>query len=274
MKKTKMKKAAPKKKGATPQKKIAKKTNPQQAKKVAKVAVLKALPKKTGALTPEKRKEFLNKLKAAAKNKAAEGRREPPKRITPRPTAAELKKRHSITAYLALGSNVGDREEFIEQAITLLAQTLGIKVVKRSTNIETEPEGKTNQPPFINAAVEISTTLKPHELLDMCREIEHTLGREREVEWGPRPIDLDILLYGDQVVSEEDLTIPHPLMHERLFVLAPLKEIAPHAHHPVLEREVHELFDEKKMEAGEKYDDDLPGFKEIKRGVYDDFERW
>jgi 2-amino-4-hydroxy-6-hydroxymethyldihydropteridine diphosphokinase len=245
-------------------------------KPVAKTA--KPLASKPPGLTPSsgkgiRKKEFVRKLHALAQSKAA--KRKQAIRKVPKPTTAELRKRKPVTAYLGLGSNVGDREEFIEQALTLLGQTPGVRIVKRSTSIETLPEGKTNQPPFINSAVEITTALTPYELLDAGRDIEHTLGREREVEWGPRPIDIDILLYDDKVINEEDLAIPHPLMHERLFVLEPLKEIAPHAHHPVLEREIHELFEEKKMEAGEKYDDDAQGFREMKRGGgYDDFERW
>jgi len=176
--------------------------------------------------------------------------------------------------YLGLGSNVGDREEYIEQAVFLLEKNPNITVTKRSTNHETEAEGGGDQPPFLNAAIEVKTKLSPHKLMEVCQEIEAALGREREVEWGPRPIDIDILLYGDDIVSDDKLQIPHPLMHERIFVLKPLMEIAPHAIHPVLEKNIEALYDEKKVEVGEKYDDELPGFKDIKTGSYDDFERW
>jgi len=176
--------------------------------------------------------------------------------------------------YLGLGSNVGDREEYIEQAVFLLEKNPNIQVIKRSSNYETEAEGGADQPPYINGAVVIRTKLEPHRLLEVCQEIETVLGREREVEWGPRTIDIDILLYGSEIISDDKLQIPHPLLHERMFVLRPLKEIALHTLHPVLEKTIEAIFDERKAEAGDKYDDELPGFKEIKGGGYDDYERW
>jgi len=188
------------------------------------------------------------------------------------------KKGGPAKVYLSLGSNVGDREEYIEQAIFLLEKNPDIQVTKRSSNYETEPEGGVDQPPFINAAVSIITKLPAEKLLEICQEIETALGRDREMEWGPRTIDIDILLYDDQIVSEDKLQIPHPLMHERMFVLKPLKEIAPAAIHPVLEKSIEALYDERKAEGGDKYDDELPGFKEISKsggsGSYDDYERW
>lgn len=184
------------------------------------------------------------------------------------------KKTGPTTVYLSLGSNVGDREEYIEQAIFLLEKNPNISVVRHSTNYETEPEGGGDQPAFLNAAIEIKTRLSAQKLLEACQEIEAALGREREVEWGPRQIDIDILLYGDEIISDDKLQIPHPLMHDRMFVLKPMKEIAPHAIHPVLEKTIETLYDEKKTEVGEKYDDELPGFKDIRGGGYDDFERW
>ncbi|NQT30577.1 MAG: 2-amino-4-hydroxy-6-hydroxymethyldihydropteridine diphosphokinase [Candidatus Saganbacteria bacterium] len=176
--------------------------------------------------------------------------------------------------YLGLGSNVGDREEYIEQAIFLLGKNSHITVTKHSGNYETAPEGGANQPPFINTTLEIRTKLSAQKLLDVCQEIETTLGREREIEWGPRTCDIDILLYDDQVISGGKLQIPHPLMHERLFILKPLREIAPNAIHPILEKSIAALYEARKAELGEKYDDELPGFKEIKGGGYDDYERW
>jgi 7,8-dihydro-6-hydroxymethylpterin-pyrophosphokinase len=94
------------------------------------------------------------------------------------------------------------------------------------------------------------------------------------VEWGPRTIDIDILLYDGEVVSDDKLQIPHPLLHERIFVLKPLREIAKSLIHPVMEKTIDALYEERKTEVGEKYDDELPGFKEIKGGGYDDYERW
>lgn len=184
------------------------------------------------------------------------------------------KKLGPATAYLSLGSNVGDREEFIEQAVFLLEKDKNIQVSKRSSNYETEAEGGVEQPPFMNAAVEIRTKLTPHRLLEVCQEIETALGREREVEWGPRTIDIDILFYDDEIISDDKLQIPHPLLHERMFVLKPLKEIALHLVHPILEKSIEALFDERRADVGEKYDDELPGFKEIRGGGFDDYERW
>lgn len=196
------------------------------------------------------------------------------RKIKALPKKIEKKGKGSQIVCLGLGSNVGDREEYIEQAIFLLGKVKGIEVLKRSSNYETEAEGKIEQPSFINAAVEIKTTLSPHKLLKEIQEIENVLGREREVEWGPRTIDIDILLFGDQIMSEDTLQIPHPLLHERMFVLLPLKEIVPQTMHPVLEKTIKDIFEEKKTELGETYDDELPGFKEIKGGTYDDYESW
>lgn len=221
--------------------------------------------KKAGKAVPAGRqaKKTVKKKKAVKVAKAG------------RTKKAKLRKRsRPATAYLGLGSNVGDREEYIEQAVFLLEKNPNIQVSKRSSNYETEAEGSGDQPPFINAAVQIRTRLAPHKLLEVCQEIETVLGREREVEWGPRTMDIDILLYEDEIISDDKLQIPHPLMHERMFVLKPLKEIAPHAVHPVLEKSIETLFDERKAEVGDKYDDELPGFKEIKGGAYDDYERW
>jgi len=222
--------------------------------------------KKIKKSAPKKAKP--NKATKAVKlNKPAKG---PKKKVLKH----EAKKEGLHAVFLGLGSNVGDREEFIEQAIFLLGKASGIKVRKKSTSYETDAEGVGDQPPFLNAAVQIETSLSPHKLLAVTQDIETALGREREVEWGPRTIDLDILLYDDEIVSDDKLQIPHPLLHERTFVLKPLAEIAPEAIHPILERTIQELYDEKKLETGGRYDDELPGFKEIKGSAVDDFERW
>lgn len=180
----------------------------------------------------------------------------------------------TVIAYLGLGSNVGDREEYIEQAVFLLEKNPNIEMTKRSTNVETQPEGVSDQPLFMNASIEIRTKLSAQKLLEVCQVIETALGRERELEWGPRTIDIDILLYNDEIISDEKLQIPHPLMHERIFVLKPLREIAPNVIHPILEKRIETLYEERKAEVGDKYDDELPGFKEIKTGGFDDYERW
>jgi 2-amino-4-hydroxy-6-hydroxymethyldihydropteridine diphosphokinase len=214
------------------------------------------------------------KIVKAAKKKAVKARK-PAVKGKKAGKAGKGKKSGGITiAYLALGSNVGDREEYIEQACFLLEKNPNIHVAKRSSNYETEAEGGGEQAPFINAAVEIRTKLSAHKLLEVCQEIETALGRERETEWGPRTIDIDILLYDNEIISDDKLQIPHPLMHERMFVLKPLREIAQNAIHPVLEKNIVAIYEERKAEGGEKYDDELPGFKEIKGAGYDDYERW
>lgn len=148
------------------------------------------------------------------------------------------------TAYIGIGSNLGERAQNIERAITMLAES-GIKLIARSSLIETAPWGVTDQPMFMNAALKAETALTPHDLLGALKDIERRMGRLFEQErWGPRVIDLDILLYDDDVIDTRDLKIPHPHMHERAFVLAPLNEIAPDATHPVLCKSVSKLLNE------------------------------
>jgi len=225
----------------------------------------------------KKKSIVARKPKHASPKKASKKNlpRIPAKKISAKQKANPVKIRKGPhIAYLGLGSNVGDREEYIEQAIFLLSKTPGIKVIKKSTNYETEAEGVGDQQPFLNAAIEIQTMHDPYKLLSLVHETENALGREREVEWGPRTIDLDILLYDDAIISDDKLQVPHPLLHERLFVLKPLSEIAPNVVHPALEKRIEAIYDERKSDVGEKYDDDLPGFKEIKKGTPDDYERW
>jgi 2-amino-4-hydroxy-6-hydroxymethyldihydropteridine diphosphokinase len=144
-----------------------------------------------------------------------------------------------VQAFIGLGSNLGQREDFIERAIATLAQTPGIVVCRRSSLYETEPVGVPDQPWFVNAVVEIETDLSPRELLGVCKQIERSLGRRAR--FGPREIDLDILLYDAIIVNEPELQIPHARLHQRRFVLVPLAEIAPTVVHPILHREVGEL---------------------------------
>lgn len=128
--------------------------------------------------------------------------------------------------YIGIGSNLGNRQKNIDQAF-LLMQESGIKILKRSSVIETEPVGGPPQGKFLNAAIEIETQLEPLELLRVLQNIEKKLGRIRTVVNGPRSIDLDILLYENVALRMPELTIPHPRMFEREFVLTPLREIAP-----------------------------------------------
>ncbi|MEA2736440.1 MAG: hypothetical protein QOE14_2891 [Humisphaera sp.] len=146
------------------------------------------------------------------------------------------------TAYIALGANLGDRRGNIDAALDRLRATPGVRVTKVSSLLENPAiGGPADSPPFLNAAAEIETTLAPRALLDALLDIERQLGRERREKWGPRTIDLDLLLYGEQILDEPHLKIPHPLLHERRFVLDPLKELAPRAFHPVLKKRIADL---------------------------------
>lgn len=132
-------------------------------------------------------------------------------------------------ALIALGGNLGDVRTIFDQAIAKLVEGNAVRLLARSSDYRTPPWGVTEQPPFINAAIAVATSLSPHELLALTKATERTLGRDpgRERHWGPRPIDLDILAYDDFELHDPDLTLPHPYMFERAFVLVPLAEIAP-----------------------------------------------
>lgn len=138
------------------------------------------------------------------------------------------------TAYLGLGTNLGDREQNLVQAVNALNAGPELAVLRTSGIYETAPWGLTNQPDFLNTAAEISTTLSPRQLLDRIKDLEHQLGREAGPRFGPRLIDIDILLFGDLVVDEPDLRIPHASLHLRAFALVPLAELTPDSVHPVL----------------------------------------
>lgn len=131
------------------------------------------------------------------------------------------------TAYLGLGSNLGNRRKYLTEAILALNSESGIRVEKISSVYETEPVGVIDQPDFLNFVVEVTTTLTARDLLTRCLQIEKTLGRVRAERWGPRTIDLDVLWYDGTTVNESGLVLPHPRMKERAFVLVPLAEIAP-----------------------------------------------
>jgi 2-amino-4-hydroxy-6-hydroxymethyldihydropteridine diphosphokinase len=129
--------------------------------------------------------------------------------------------------YLGLGSNLGDRLDTLGRAVRLLGARPGLTVTASSRVWETAPVGGPEQPEFLNAVVRASSDLSPSELLDACHHVESELGRVRDVRWGPRTIDIDILLIDERVVDETDLEVPHPRMTERAFVMLPLLELAP-----------------------------------------------
>ncbi len=146
-----------------------------------------------------------------------------------------------INCFLGIGSNVGNRAANINDAIGLLDKNVG-KIAKKSHVYETQPWGEPNQDLFLNQVVMLNTTLDPRDLLDKISRIERELGRERKEKWGPRVIDIDILLYGKRVVRDKGLEIPHPELHKRMFVLVPLMEIAPELKHPVLNKQIDQLY--------------------------------
>lgn len=130
-------------------------------------------------------------------------------------------------AYVGLGANLGNREETLQRAVSLLTAAEGVEVLAVSELSETDPVGVVDQPRFLNGAVAVETTLSARGLLDALLAIEQSLGRERVERWGPRTIDLDLLLYGDEIVDEPGLRVPHPRLHERRFALEPLAELDP-----------------------------------------------
>lgn len=144
-------------------------------------------------------------------------------------------------AYLSIGSNMGDKKAYLDEAVKLLNEVRGCKVEKVSSYLVTKPYGGVEQDDFLNACLFVKTFLDPQELLDRLHDIEQNAHRERLVHWGPRTLDMDILLYDDEVVETEDLIIPHIEMHKREFVLVPLAEIAPYKRHPILRKTVLEM---------------------------------
>jgi 2-amino-4-hydroxy-6-hydroxymethyldihydropteridine diphosphokinase len=132
-------------------------------------------------------------------------------------------------ALLALGGNIGEVRQTFDRAVAMLDDGKTIRLIARSSDYRTPPWGVTDQPPFINAVIAVATTLSPHDLLTRALEVERALGRDRSCErhWGPRSIDIDLIAYDDVVLSDATLTLPHPRLFERGFVLLPLLEIAP-----------------------------------------------
>ena len=148
---------------------------------------------------------------------------------------------NEVVAYLGLGTNLGDRWGNLRRALDLLGQGPNLRLLRCSQVYETEPWGVAEQPRFLNCAAEIATELSPDGLLGRCKEVEEMLGRQPGPRWGPRLMDVDILLYGQEVVAHPHLEIPHPRLHLRAFALIPLAELVPDAAHPPLNRSIGEL---------------------------------
>ena len=161
-----------------------------------------------------------------------------------------FRKRHR--AYIALGSNQGDSKALINQAVELIGQDERCHVKRVSRIIKSTPYGGVEQDDFYNGVMEVETYYEPSALLDMLLKIEDQMGRKREIHWGPRTMDLDIIFYDQMVIDERNLVIPHPDMQNRDFVLQPLAEIAPYLRHPILNKTVAELLLEL-SESGEHY---------------------
>ncbi len=147
----------------------------------------------------------------------------------------------SIRVAIALGSNLGDRAAYLSQAVQALRASGALSDIGVSSFIETEPVGVSGQPPYLNGALIAETYYEPRALLELLLEIEHNFGRVRPFERAPRTIDLDLILYGDRIVNEPDLQVPHPRFRERRFVLEPLAELAPDWVDPVTNRTIAEL---------------------------------
>ena len=147
-------------------------------------------------------------------------------------------------ALVAFGSNLGDKEKFIDEAIEALSNLPQINIVAISDKIVTEPYGNVEQDVFLNGVMKIETLLPADELLQILQKVEEHAGRERKIHWGPRTLDLDIIFYDDDIISEDDLIVPHPDMKNRDFVLKPLMQIAPYKLHPVYRKTISDMYTE------------------------------
>ena len=147
-------------------------------------------------------------------------------------------------AFVAFGSNLGDKEKFIDEAIEALSNLPQINIVAISDKIVTKPYGNVEQDVFLNGVMKIETLLPADELLQILQKVEEHAGRERKIHWGPRTLDLDIIFYDDDIISEDDLIVPHPDMKNRDFVLKPLMQIAPYKLHPVYRKPISDMYAE------------------------------
>lgn len=147
-------------------------------------------------------------------------------------------------AFVAFGSNLGGKEKFIDEAIEALSNLPQINIVAISDKIVTEPYGNVEQDVFLNGVMKIETLLSADELLQILQKVEEHAGRERKIHWGPRTLDLDIIFYDDDIISEDDLIVPHPDMKNRDFVLKPLMQIAPYKLHPVYRKTISDMYAE------------------------------
>jgi len=147
--------------------------------------------------------------------------------------------------FLLLGSNLGNRQQYLQQAIELISARIA-PVIKTSSIYETQSWGKNDAPDYLNQVVTLETEIPPTELLRKILDIELMLGRKREEKWGSRTIDIDMLFYGDEIIDDENLQVPHPELHKRRFTLEPLEEIAPGLVHPVLKKTILDVKNELK----------------------------
>ncbi len=147
----------------------------------------------------------------------------------------------TVSVYIGFGSNIGDRRAYIRAAFHHLSETEGVRLQRVSSLYETEPVGDAAQAPFLNGVALLETTHTPLSLLHILKNVETAVGRQHRTRWGPREVDLDILLYGDRCVQTETLVIPHPEMHLRGFVLVPLADLAPDLHHPICQKTIRTL---------------------------------
>lgn len=145
-------------------------------------------------------------------------------------------------AYIAFGSNLGDKNKYIDEGLAAIAKLPQIRIIKTSDRIVTKPYGGVEQDDFINGVIKIKTLLPPEELLQILQQIEHHAGRKRDIHWGPRTLDLDILFYDDCIIEEDNLIIPHPDIKNRTFVLEPLMQISPYKLHPIYHMTISDMY--------------------------------